>query len=38
MNERDRRLLVWIGITTTFVAVVVACWLVFLIVQLALIR
>jgi hypothetical protein len=36
VQPRDRRLLIWIGITTTFVAVVVLCWLVYLIVVLAL--
>lgn len=38
MDPRDRRLLIWIGITTTFVATVVAGWLVLLIVQLAVLR
>jgi hypothetical protein len=38
MDPRDRRLLIWIAVSTTFVAVVVACWLVLLIVQLALMR
>jgi hypothetical protein len=38
MDPRDRRVLVWIAITTTFIATVVACWLVLLIVQLAVLR
>jgi hypothetical protein len=38
MDPRDRRLLILIAVSTTFVATVVACWLVVLIVQLALMR
>jgi hypothetical protein len=38
MDPRDRRLLILIAVSTTFVAVAVACWLVLLIVQLALMR
>jgi hypothetical protein len=38
MDPRDRRLLIWIAIATTFVATVVACWLVYLIVLLAWMR
>jgi hypothetical protein len=38
MEPRDRRLLVLIAVSTTFVAAVVACWLVYLVVALALAR
>jgi hypothetical protein len=38
MDPRDRRLLILIAVSTTFVATVVACWLILLIVQLALTR
>jgi hypothetical protein len=36
IDPRDRRLLILIAVSTTFVATVVACWLVYLIVVLAL--
>jgi hypothetical protein len=38
MDPRDRRLLIWIAVSTTFVATVVACVLVYLIVVLAFAR
>jgi hypothetical protein len=38
MEPRDRRLLVLIAVSTTFVATVVACWLIYLVVALALVR
>jgi hypothetical protein len=38
MDPRDRRLLILIAVSTTFVATVVACFLVYLIVVLAFVR
>jgi hypothetical protein len=38
MDPRDRRLLILVAVSTTFVATVVAAWLIYLIVVLALMR
>jgi hypothetical protein len=38
MERCDRKLLLWIAVSTTFIATVVACGLIVLIVQLAVTR